>query len=895
MRKASHFTTPLSRASRPFAARLTKAPLASVAIAILALLLPGAGIAANLLVNPSFEANAGHVIPSGWTRFAPTNAQPFGNYWVESGVPAQQGTLYWKQWGASYVANSTNVAGLQQTFSSTPGSTYQASGWFYTRASDVLGAHCMTWLEVAFLGANNAVLALYKSADFTAGDGTDTWLQFVVNQVCNLAAPLPPGDLNYPRYAVTGTVSQLVAPLGTTQVRFRYAYSQAGTQGGSAYFDSAVLDQVGGPQPPVISQVFPREMIFINPADGLSFNVSSPSGFTINPDGIGVVLNGSNVSPGLEITGSASDKNVAYHGLLSNLTYNVSITVTDSFGFTASTTTSFETTWVDTPPLVYLWEAEDWDFDGGQYLNHPELCNESGNPNCYFGKVGVEGVDEHSVGSGGNRLYRPDDAIATGIAGDRLRKNLVAADRPDYRIDPFIGGSWLNYTRDWSNGTYWVVARLATGEGLAGSLTLSLVNPDTSTTELGKFTITSGRGWSSFDNILLRDTNGNPVAITLNGKATLRVTSGGNLLPNFFALAPAQLDLPLLSGLYPTGTRPFEHTNALSFNLTTVGADFPPGSIKLHLDGHDVSSALVITGPPSNPQVVYPHLLPNARHSAVITATNSLGNGLCVTNHFDTFSQANYMVETEDFDYDGGQFVADALPGYYLGLAATTNVDFQHRPIEGEQFVYRADGIPHEIARDFIRQAFIDWGAIDYHLAWFGGGDWVNYTREYPTNAFFVYARSAGFGSYAMSLDEVIAGAGTENQTTRPLGQWSAVGKDNQTHAWVQLTDAGLAAPTVVNLRGLGTLRLSTSTGNCHPSYLMFVPASGIPLSAAKVGGSVQLSFPTQAGVVYRVFQRTDVHNGAWSLLTTVLGDGSVKTVNDPATTLQRFYKVVAP
>lgn len=865
----------------------------SAAVALLFLSSPG--LAANLLVNPSFEANSGHVIPSGWTRFAPANAQSSGNYWVESRIPAQQGTLYWKQWGSSYVPNSTNVAGLQQTFSSTPGSAYQASGWFHTRASDVLGADCMTWLEVGFMGENGRELALYKCADFTAAAGTDTWLPYVVNEACDLSSPLPPGDPNRPRYAVTGTVSQLVAPLGTAQVRFRYAYSQAGTQGGSAYFDDAVLDQVGGPQPPILSDVFPQNMIFINPADGLSFKARSPSGFTINPDGIAVVVNGSNVSADLVIVGSASDKTVAYHGLVSNFTYNVSITVTDSFGFTASTTTYFETTWVGVPALTYLWEAEDFDFDGGQYLNDPELCNVSGNPNCYLGKVGLEAVDEHSAGGDGNHLYRPEDAMATGIAGDFLRKELAAAERSDYRIDPFIGGSWLNYTRDWSPGAYWVVARLATGEGLAGSLTLSQVNPDTSTTDLGTFTVANGRGWTSYDNILLRDTNGNPAIVTLNGKATLRVTSGGNLLPNFFALTPAQLDLPLLSGLYPTGTRLFEYTNALSFNLTTFGAEFAAGSIRLHLDGHDVSSALVLTGSASTQHVVYPHLLPNARHTAVITATNSLGNGLCVTNTFDTFSPSNFMVETEDFDFDGGQYVVDWLPGYYAGLGAVADVDCQHRAIEGEQFVYRVDGIPHEVARDYLRQTFLDWGATDYHLAWFDGGDWANYTRAYPTGAGFIYARSAGYGSYSMALDEVIAGAGTTVQTTRPLGQWSAVGKDNQTHAWVPLTDAGLAAPALVNLHGLGTLRLSTSTGNCHPTYLMFVPASGIQLSAAKAGHDVRISFPTQAGVVYRVFSRTGLNNGAWSLLTTVLGDGSVRAVNDPAANLQRTYRVVAP
>jgi hypothetical protein len=228
-------------------------------------------------------------------------------------------------------------------------------------------------------------------------------------------------------------------------------------------------------------------------------------------------------------------------------------------------------------------------------------------------------------------------------------------------------------------------------------------------------------------------------------------------------------------------------------------------------------------------------------------------------------------------------------------LGATTNVDHQHSPIEGEQYPYRSAGIPQEIARDYLRQAFLDWGATDYHLAWFGAQDWANYTRVYPTNQFYVYARSGGFGAYSMELAEVVSGAGTTNQVTRSLGVWRASGRDNQTHEWVQLTDGGLAAPALVNLKGLATLRLSTSTGNCHPNYLMFVPAVGLKLSAATAGNNVVISLQTQAGVNYRVFYRTDLIMGTWSLLTTLLGDGSVKSVSDPATEAQRFYKVVAP
>jgi len=876
-----------------------RAPLLVLAAA---LMLAAARVhAANLLVNPGFEANSGHVIPVGWTRFAPTNAQPAGNYAIEA--PAHSGAVGWKQWGAAYAIGQTNVAGLSQSFSSALGSVYQASGWMFTKGNDALGTDCMTWLEVSFLGASSNLLALYKSENFTAAAGTDIWLEYPVTQACDISAPLPPGDLNYPTYAVTGSVSQIIAPVGTTTVRYRYAYSQAVNQGGSAHLDDAVLDQISGPIPPVISNLFPLNMIFVAPSNGVTFTVNSPSGFTINNNAIRLVLNGVDVSGNLVINGSSSSKTVAYYGLLSNRTYTASISVTDSFNFSANASTYFETTWVGIEPVTYLWEAEDFDFGGGMYINEPELCNTAGNPNCYFGKVGVEGVDEHNLNAGGSHQYRPDDPMGTSVSGDFLRKNLYVANRPDYRIDPFNFSEWVNYTRDWPNSTNWVVARLATDIGLSGVLTLSKVNTnDMTTTDLGTFTIDNGRGWFTFDNVYLKDTNGNNVSVVLNGRETLRVTSGGNLLPNFFMLVAAQVDLPFLYGMYPAGTRPFEQTNSLSFTVTTAGSTFPTNGIKVSLNGIDVSAGLVITGSASTKTVVYPSLQTNALHTAVITVTNALGHGIRLTNTFDTFSQDNYMVETEDFDYDGGQFVNNAewYPGVYLALGATTNIDFEHTTVDGELYPYRFGGIPVSLVQNYsfeARNKFVDVGGFDYQLDWFGAGDWANYTRDYPTGHFYVYVRSAGIlgTSYTMYLDQVVSGAGTTNQATKRLGVWNAVGRGQQIYDWVQLTDEGLSAPVAVRLGCTNTLRITTPTGLCYPNYFMLVPASGLTLSAVRSGNNGRLSFQTQTGAAYRVFYRTDLSGGNWTLLTNVLGDGTVKFVTDPANDGQRFYKVTSP
>src|SRR5262249_38676888 len=151
-----------------------------------------------------------------------------------------------------------------------------------------------------------------------ANVASDTWVQFPVTNACNLASPVPTGDPFFTTYAITGSVSQLVAPAATTAVLYRYCYLRATNEGGSAFLDDATLNQVAGSVPPLITNFFPLNMIFVNPSDGLSFNVSSPSGYTINASGIHVTLNGTDISASLLITGSASSKSVTYGGLQSN-------------------------------------------------------------------------------------------------------------------------------------------------------------------------------------------------------------------------------------------------------------------------------------------------------------------------------------------------------------------------------------------------------------------------------------------------------------------------------------------------------------------------------------------------------------------------------------------------
>src|SRR5207248_3180617 len=101
----------------------------------------------------------------------------------------------------------------------------------------------------------------------------------------------------------------------------------------------------------------------------------------------------------------------------------------------------------------------------------------------------------------------------------------------------------------------------------------------------------------------------------------------------------------------------------------------------------------------------------------------------------------------------------------------------------------------------------------------------------------------------------------------------------------------GTSAPVVVALNGRATLRITTA-GYCNPNFFMLVPASSITLAATFSGKNVLLSFPSQNGVIYRVFYRDALAAGGWTLLTTAQGDGGSKTVPDSLVGRSRFYKV---
>jgi beta-glucosidase len=313
------------------------------------------------------------------------------------------------------------------------------------------------------------------------------------------------------------------------------------TQRNTTYGDSLWEFEVyPTPQATVISGISPASSsTFVDPASNLIFTVSSTV-TNIPTNGVQVIVNGIDVSSQLQFTGSRMNWQVSFTGLLPNQFNSVTIIVTDASGYvTAATVNNFDTF----SQSNFIWEAEDFDFGGGRFIDNP-VPTAVPATNSYYQEVlpAVVGVDLTTPNniSGEQFAYR-SDSCGTQVATDYLRQKYITAGVPDYNVGWWYSGAWLNYTRTIPTNNYCIYARLAGGNG-AYTVTNSLVTGGAGTSSqttqmLGTFSAT-GTGWQSWQWVPLLDTNGQLVVALLGGVETFKMTSGNSANANFYMLVP---------------------------------------------------------------------------------------------------------------------------------------------------------------------------------------------------------------------------------------------------------------------------------------------------------------------------------------------------------------------
>jgi hypothetical protein len=389
---------------------------------------------------------------------------------------------------------------------------------------------------------------------------------------------------------------------------------------------------------------------------------------------------------------------------------------------------------------------------------------------------------------------------------------------------------------------------------------------------------------------------------------------------------------PALQYAYPDGVHIFEFATNLTFTVGPAnGSNIVSSGIDLVLNGVDVTSnpKFSLTASGSSWTGSYP-IQANAIYVAVLNVTNTAGLSSTFTIDFDTFNVTNYQWEPVDYDFStngvtGGLFIDNPVPScdittpqkgelatnsYFaypedlVGVAiALQGVDIgwgDSQPIANN--FYRNDGVGTEPSGDYVRPQFVaaqkqfnDPNIGPFQIGYFDAGNWLNYTRHYPTNNYNVWARLAGgagpFSGTLLSM--VTSGYGTATQTSNVLGTFSDPNAAGwEAYHWIPLLDTN-GNKVVVPLGGLATLTL-TSGNNLNAGFFMLVPAPlQLKLTPTLVSGQLNLSFATQVGQTYTVVYKSDLTSPTWTPVgSPITGNGSTTNVTEALSGTQGFYTI---
>lgn len=301
--------------------------------------------------------------------------------------------------------------------------------------------------------------------------------------------------------------------------------------------------------PPAINLVTPIPFQnFFTTATGVEFQFTDDK--AIADGNVKLTLNGQNAA--LNFAGSGNTRTAKYTALQAGSFYTGTIEITDSEGLKTSLPLSFDTF----DPTALVIEAEDYNFNGGAYLNNPALIQEGSGPQAtsYAGQTGSVEIDYHDARTTPRaNLYRENDFTLQRHTLDYPRKKFVDAGGDeafifDYDVGEVTAGDWMNYTRDIPGGTYEIYLRASLFNVPTADFQLERVTSDSTqgeqqTTVLGTFRGTvSGALYRTIP--LTEGIGGDIAKIALSGKTTLRLRQmtsepgDGDIFQNYLVLIP---------------------------------------------------------------------------------------------------------------------------------------------------------------------------------------------------------------------------------------------------------------------------------------------------------------------------------------------------------------------
>ncbi|MGH7954010.1 MAG: hypothetical protein ACREFE_19115, partial [Limisphaerales bacterium] len=329
----------------------------------------------------------------------------------------------------------------------------------------------------------------------------------------------------------------------------------------------------------IVTNIFPNGAYQFQQTNAFSFTVLSTNGINdIEAEVAYTNLAGQGFTEdltsgnGLTVAGNSTSNSVSFL-LTTDAVYSVLIEVTDGNNNPGTTSVNFDTI----NPNYYTFEAEDFDYGGGNYFDNPQT-------NLYWGQFGIPNEDYYYNTTPSANSYDRYDALNGDIGGlstegvgdvPRLAyintTNWLGIASEDFDVGFTIGGQWANYTRHYPAGVYNIYARAADGGNAvtdAGKISLITSGYQTTSqtvTEIGTYNVPATGSWGKYAwcPVMI---NGNLAHFIADGSLkTLRVTcDGAGHNQNFFMLVPANLSEnppPFVSSFYPDGSQLFQFTN----------------------------------------------------------------------------------------------------------------------------------------------------------------------------------------------------------------------------------------------------------------------------------------------------------------------------------------------
>ncbi len=353
--------------------------------------------------------------------------------------------------------------------------------------------------------------------------------------------------------------------------------------------------------------------------------------------------------------------------------------------------------------------------------------------------------------------------------------------------------------------------------------------------------------------VLLNDTAASPLAIK------------AYQLPNAAVPAYVQSVVPA------PGATALLQAKTVEATLIDAGTQVSTAGISLKLNGATVTVTTTKTG--GQTKVLYNGgLTPGTDYTAELTYSDgTTPRTISWTFNSGLVNTPLFVIEAEDFDYDGGQanpqkgtsgLDVDVMPylgGAYDGLSSVKGVDYNNADGNDSDF-YRTEldangenevnisarnsvaagnglgGNPGIGSSDRLTYTT----TVNYGIGWVGGGDWQNYTRTFPTTGTGWWSVFAGLsyggtdaGQLSGTMDRVTAGVGTETQTTERLGEFTGPGSGGWANNNLVPMKTASGAPAIVKLTGKNTVRFNLNSGDFD--FLIFSPASPPPPTVQSV------------------------------------------------------------